>query len=163
MIPAGFPKRSAGILALQVSRPRPQRLALDARRDFPLYPFQEFSVCTENSGDVYARAWVRYQEIMQSFELIFSSLQELPGARPLAAKVNEILPNRLAISIVEGFRGRILHLAKTGEDGSTAFYKIYDPSLVNWQALAMAVRGEGISDFPLCNKSFDLSYCGSDL
>jgi len=72
-------------------------------------------------------------------------------------------PDCLAIAIVESFRGRILHVAKTGKDGETEFYRIFDPSLVNWQALAIAVRGEGISDFPLCNKSFDLSYCGSDL
>jgi Ni,Fe-hydrogenase III large subunit len=57
----------------------------------------------------------------------------------------------------------LLHIAKTANDASTAWYRVIDPSMQNWQALAIAVKGEQISDFPLCNKSFDLSYCGSDL
>jgi Ni,Fe-hydrogenase III large subunit len=56
-----------------------------------------------------------------------------------------------------------VHVIKTDDAGNTELYKVYDPSLHNWFGLALAVRNEGISDFPLCNKSFDLSYCGSDL
>ncbi|MDD2331057.1 MAG: hypothetical protein PHI68_00235 [Candidatus Cloacimonetes bacterium] len=138
-------------------------LKLDSRVDFPLYPQIDFIPCTECSGDVYARAQLRYLEIMQSFDILFMLLKEPLDTKPLSQKPKEIKPDSLAISIVEGYRGRILHLAKTAGDGSTEFYRIVDPSLVNWQALAIAVRGEGISDFPLCNKSFDLSYCGSDL
>ncbi|HRY84714.1 MAG TPA: hydrogenase, partial [Candidatus Cloacimonadota bacterium] len=60
-------------------------------------------------------------------------------------------------------RGRIVHVIGTDQAGQTSFYKVYDPSLHNWFGLALAVRDGGISDFPLCNKSFDLSYCGADL
>jgi hypothetical protein len=69
----------------------------------------------------------------------------------------------LAFSLVEGWRGEVCHVGITGSDGQFRQYKIYDPSLHNWTALALSVRGAGISDFPICNKSFNLSYCGHDL
>jgi Ni,Fe-hydrogenase III large subunit len=72
-------------------------------------------------------------------------------------------PESLAVSLVEGWRGEICHVAATGPDGRITFYKITDPSFHNWEGLAMALRGLAISDFPLCNKSFNLSYCGHDL
>jgi len=56
-----------------------------------------------------------------------------------------------------------LHIAKSKDESTALWYKIYDPSMVNWLALSLAVQDEQVSDFPLCNKSFDLSYCGSDL
>ncbi len=138
-------------------------LALDVRKEFPLMEAVDFMPVTEFSGDVYARAWVRYKEIIQSFEIVEKQLYNLPDSFDLCSKMGKVKPNNLAIAIVEGFRGRIVHVAKTDQDSETEFYRIFDPSLVNWQALAIAVQGEGISDFPLCNKSFDLSYCGSDL
>ncbi len=70
---------------------------------------------------------------------------------------------RLCVSLVEGWRGEICHVAMTDESGKLATYKVVDPSFHNWIGLAMALRGQQISDFPLCNKSFDLSYCGHDL
>ena len=77
---------------------------------------------------------------------------------------SEPLPaGRLVVSLVEGWRGEICHVALTNRDGRFARYKIVDPSFHNWQALAMALRDQQISDFPLCNKSFNLSYCGHDL
>lgn len=71
-------------------------------------------------------------------------------------------PDSLAFSLVEGWRGEICHTAVTG-GGALKAYKIKDPSVHNWMALTLAVRGMGISDFPVCNKSFNLSYCGHDL
>ena len=68
-----------------------------------------------------------------------------------------------AIAVVEGWRGEVIHIAITGINGELIRYKIKDPSFNNWYMLAMAVRNNGISDFPLCNKSFNLSYCGNDL
>jgi Ni,Fe-hydrogenase III large subunit len=65
--------------------------------------------------------------------------------------------------MVEAWRGEVAHVAITDADGRLAAYKIVDPSFHNWSALATAMRGQQISDFPLCNKSFNLSYCGSDL
>ena len=69
----------------------------------------------------------------------------------------------LAVGLVEGWRGEICHVAITNSEGEIETYKIKDPSVHNWLALAIAVRGEGISDFPINNKSFNLSYCGHDL
>ena len=57
----------------------------------------------------------------------------------------------------------ICHVARTGADGRFAGYKVIDPSFRNWMGLALALRNGEISDFPLCNKSFNLSYCGFDL
>ena len=74
-----------------------------------------------------------------------------------------LVPNSFVISVVEGWRGEIVHIAITGNYGELLRYKIKDPSFNNWYMLAMAVRNNGISDFPLCNKSFNLSYCGNDL
>jgi Ni,Fe-hydrogenase III large subunit len=72
-------------------------------------------------------------------------------------------PSSLSISLVEGWRGEICHIAVTDDMGKMIHYKAKDPSLHNWMALALAVRNQEISDFPLCNKSFNLSYCGNDL
>ncbi len=65
--------------------------------------------------------------------------------------------------MVEGWRGEVFHAVETGPDGQVLACHIQDPSLNNWFGLALAVRGNDISDFPICNKSFDLSYCGHDL
>jgi Ni,Fe-hydrogenase III large subunit len=83
---------------------------------------------------------------------------------PLASlEVSRISSEQLAIAVVEGWRGEVIHCVETDEQGRVLHYKVQDPSLRNWMGLAMAVRGNEISDFPICNKSFDLSYCGNDL
>jgi Ni,Fe-hydrogenase III large subunit len=74
-----------------------------------------------------------------------------------------LAPDSLVVSLLEGWRGEICHVAVTDAAGSFTRYKITDPSFHNWIGLAMAMRNEQISDFPLCNKSFNLSYCGHDL
>ena len=86
-----------------------------------------------------------------------------PGG-PVSIPADEPLPPfHLAASVVEAWRGPVLHLAVTGGDARFRLYKLVDPSFFDWTGLALALRGEGISDFPLCNKSFNLSYCGFDL
>ena len=75
----------------------------------------------------------------------------------------KLKPDSFAISLTEGWRGEICHAAITDKKGELVIYKIKDPSFHNWLALALAVRNNEISDFPVCNKSFDLSYCGHDL
>ncbi|MGB8357116.1 MAG: NADH dehydrogenase subunit, partial [Bacteroidales bacterium] len=72
-------------------------------------------------------------------------------------------PGSYAASITEGWRGEICHFAVTDSYGNILHYKVKDPSQHNWMALALAVRNQEISDFPVCNKSFNLSYCGHDL
>jgi Ni,Fe-hydrogenase III large subunit len=74
-----------------------------------------------------------------------------------------MVPDSFAISLTEGWRGEICHAAITDSKGELIIYKVKDPSFHNWLALALSVRNNEISDFPVINKSFDLSYCGHDL
>jgi Ni,Fe-hydrogenase III large subunit len=74
-----------------------------------------------------------------------------------------LAPDSMAVAFTEGWRGEICHTALTDDRGRLRTYKVVDPSFHNWMGLALALRGQQISDFPLCNKSFNLSYCGHDL
>jgi Ni,Fe-hydrogenase III large subunit len=105
---------------------------------------------------------VRWLEIQRSVQFIREQLRALPDG-PIRATVGAIKPEHFAVSLVEGWRGEICHVAITDADRRFARYKIVDPSFHNWTGLAMALRGQQISDFPLCNKSFNLSYSGHDL
>lgn len=136
----------------------------DVRHDFPsgIYRFAHIPVSTWKTGDVFARAYVRDLEIQRSGSFILEQLQTLPGGAVTAA-VGPLAPQAFAVSLVEGWRGAICHVAITDADGRFAHYKVVDPSFHNWIGLAMALRDQQISDFPLCNKSFNLSYCGHDL
>jgi Ni,Fe-hydrogenase III large subunit len=115
----------------------------------------------EFNGDVMARALVRRIEINESHkrirELIKGGLVE--RACPVAAADGRI---SVVVSTVGAWRGPLVHAALFGLDGKMARYKIVDPSSHNWSGLAWALRGEQISNFPICNKSFNLSYCGTD-
>ncbi|MFA5865142.1 MAG: NADH-quinone oxidoreductase subunit C [Phycisphaerae bacterium] len=136
----------------------------DVRFDFPsgIFRFSQIPVSTWNTGDVFARAYVRWLEIQRSITFIKSQLEMLPEGL-LCAVAKETAANQFVVSLVEGWRGEICHTAQTGENGRLSHYKIVDPSFHNWMGLAMAMRDQQISDFPLCNKSFNLSYCGHDL
>jgi len=139
-------------------------LARDARCDRPtgIYRFAQIPVATCESGDVFARAMVRWLEIGKSLVFIKERLAALPGGA-VRAEVGALAPGSLATSLVEGWRGEICHVATTDGEGRFSRYKVVDPSFRNWPGLARALRGQEISDFPLCNKSFNLSYCGHDL
>jgi Ni,Fe-hydrogenase III large subunit len=89
-------------------------------------------------------------------------LPRLPSG-PIREKLGPLASNSLVVSLVEGWRGEICHVASTDAAGKFAHYKIVDPSFHNWVGMMMALRNQQISDFPLCNKSFNLSYCGHDL
>ncbi len=136
----------------------------DVRRDhaFGIYRFVHVPVTTADGGDVLARALIRFLESERSVEFAVSQLENLPdgevrgGTAPLA-------PRSLVVTMVEGWRGEIVHVAVTDERGRFERYKVKDPSFHNWLGLAMALRDGQISDFPLCNKSFNLSYAGHDL
>ena len=140
----------------------------DVRRNHPFGPYGEAELppALDDMGDVAARARVRWQEMQTSRDFLRWALDVLltlpPG--PCAAEPARTLPpGHLAVGMTEGWRGEIVHLAVTGGEGRFSHYKLVDPSFHNWTGLAMALRGEEISDFPLCNKSFNLSYCGFDL
>jgi Ni,Fe-hydrogenase III large subunit len=147
----GPPARAAGL----------QR---DARHDQPsgIYRFAQLPLSTWDTGDVFARAYVRWLEIQQSITFIREQLRALP-AGSVQSETGPLKPNHLAVSLVEGWRGELCHVVLTGETGAVKRYKIVDPSFHNWMGLAYALRNQQISDFPLCNKSFNLSYCGHDL
>lgn len=136
----------------------------DVRHDFPtgIYRFAQLPVSTWTSGDVFARAYVRWQEIQRSIDFIREQFAGLPDG-PIRSDVGPLKPDHLAVSLVEGWRGEVCHVALTDARGRFARYKIVDPSFHNWSGLAVALRDQQISDFPLCNKSFNLSYCGYDL
>jgi Ni,Fe-hydrogenase III large subunit len=139
-------------------------LPRDVRSSFPsgIYRFAQVPRASWHSGDVFARAYLRWLEIERSAVFVREELEQLPaGAHctPCAA----LAPAHLCVSLVEGWRGEICHVVRTDETGRVASYKVVDPSFHNWSGLALALRGQQISDFPLCNKSFNLSYCGFDL
>ena len=114
-------------------------------------------------GDVYSRVQIRREEIRQSISYIKGLLQRVPEFQKPENFVLLPQSGKFVVSLVEGWRGEICHCAVTGESGNLIVYKIKDPSHHNWMALAQAVRNNDISDFPICNKSFNLSYCGHDL
>jgi Ni,Fe-hydrogenase III large subunit len=137
----------------------------DARFDFPLgiFQFAHIPVSTWPTGDVFARAYVRWLEIQRSITFIQNQLERLPDGKVEKTELGGIAPEKLAVCLVEGWRGEICHVGITDAAGRIANYKIVDPSFHNWAGLAMAMREQQISDFPVCNKSFNLSYCGHDL
>jgi Ni,Fe-hydrogenase III large subunit len=136
----------------------------DVRTDFPkgVFRYRHVPACTWSTGDVFARAYVRWLEIQHSIRFVREELQELP-AGPVRAEVPPLMPGRIVVSLVEGWRGEICHAAITDDAGRFRRYKVVDPSFHNWSGLALALRDQEISDFPLCNKSFNLSYAGFDL
>ena len=101
-------------------------------------------------------------EIQQSIKIINELLKSLPESDS-SKGISSLQRDSFVISISEGWRGEIAHSLITDNQGKIVHIKIKDPSFNNWFGLALAVRNEGISDFPLCNKSFNLSYCGFDL
>lgn len=136
----------------------------DARNDFPngIYRFAQVPVSTWTTGDVFARAYVRWLEIQRSTVFIREQLRALPEG-PIRKNLGKLKPEAFTASLVEGWRGQICHTVLTDSEGRFSRYKLVDPSFHNWMGLAMALRDQQISDFPLCNKSFNLSYCGHDL
>ncbi len=136
----------------------------DVRLTHPLgaYQFHAIPVSVVTTGDVNSRAFVRFLELRRSIRFIRELLEKLPEGE-IAVNKNAPIPNQFVVSLVEGHRGEVCHVAITNEKGSFLRYKIVDPSFHNWPALALSMRNQQISDFPLCNKSFDLSYCGHDL
>jgi Ni,Fe-hydrogenase III large subunit len=155
---------------------RASGVAIDARSSLPgrLYTAHPVSVLTEDSGDCWARMRLRMREIDESLRwlrvVLEGPLAALAGAERGATEEPRPTPapgplwhDTLCVSVREGFRGPVVQALETGPDGKLLHYKVQDPSLLNWFGLALAVRNNEISDFPICNKSFDLSYCGNDL
>jgi Ni,Fe-hydrogenase III large subunit len=144
---------------------RMSRLNRDIRQSHPygLYPELQHEPIIKSHGDVYSRVQIRKEEVKQSIRYIRKLIENIPESKTSISALNTPKPNSFSISLVEGWRGEICHCAITDNNGELIIYKIKDPSFHNWLALALAVRNNEISDFPICNKSFNLSYCGHDL
>jgi len=139
---------------------------LDARKDYPYaaYGKLEFDIATENDGDVLSRFRVRVKEVTSSIGLIRQALENLPAQCKRTDEANPVFrKSSFAVSIVEGWRGDIVYLVATDTNGKISRVDVRDPSFLNWTALGHAGRGNMVPDFPLINKSFNLSYSGNDL
>jgi Ni,Fe-hydrogenase III large subunit/Ni,Fe-hydrogenase III component G len=156
---------------------RASGLTLDARHHHPTLPaLAEEHPCAEHTrtdGDVLSRFLVRAEEITNSIHRITRLTEALdgslghdgatpPGALPADA-VTESSGSRSGVGIVEGWRGTIVHRVELAPDGTLSRVKIVDPSFFNWPALPVALADTIVPDFPLTNKSFNLSYAGNDL
>jgi Ni,Fe-hydrogenase III large subunit len=140
----------------------------DIRVTHPFQFYRSFPVqqVTLETGDVFARGMIRDLEVRESIKILTGLIgiwrkKENGINKPVYNY--ELKQNCVGISIVEGWRGEICHTAITDNDGKILHYKVKDPSIQNRMVLALAVRNQEISDFPICNKSFNLSYCGNDL
>jgi Ni,Fe-hydrogenase III large subunit/Ni,Fe-hydrogenase III component G len=161
-----------GILAKGVARDlgvvgiaaRASGLDLDLRRDLPhdAYSGLHFEVPVEDGGDVRARLMVRAREVEQSLRILRQVLPGLPEGNVLGRLPDTLPGNAAALGWAEGWRGECLHWVATDEKGRLARVKVTDPSFKNWPALARAVPGNIVPDFPVINKSFNLSYSGND-
>jgi Ni,Fe-hydrogenase III large subunit len=156
--------RQAAEIGLVGPAARACGLVRDVRYDHPAgwHRFAQLPVAVWPGGDVQARARVRWLECQRSGQFLLEQLSSVVDGE-MRARLAPLAPDTLAVSLVEGWRGEVCHVALTDSTGHFRRYKIVDPSFHNWTGLALALRGQAISDFPLCNKSFNLSYAGFDL
>jgi|AGTN01.1.fsa_nt_gi Ni,Fe-hydrogenase III large subunit len=144
---------------------RASGIQYDARQHFQhgLYPEVRPTIATQSAGDAFSRAKVRVAEISSSMKVMEDILENLPAGEIVSDTPGQLVPNQVGMGLVESHRGELIHLVFTGDKGEIIRYAIKDASVNNWTALAIAVRNNLVSDFPLCNKSFSLSYSGHDL
>lgn len=161
-----LPRRTAAAIGLVGPVGRASGLDYDVRTflgensDF----FGPAAETEKMAGDVFARAWIRFAEILQSLDFIEKTADQIRRIPELVAIEPENLPpDSFVVTMAEAWRGELSHCLLTDGDGKLQRYKVKDPSFHNWTGLALALRNEEISDFPLNNKSFNLSYCGFDL
>jgi len=140
----------------------------DIRATHPFQCYRQVSIAPvmQETGDVLARGMLRALEVKESVKIIRQLIESWKSSGDKTGPPQyelRLKPGSLAVSVVEGWRGEICHVALTDIGGKMMRYVVKDPSMHNWMALALAVRNQEISDFPVCNKSFNLSYCGHDL
>lgn len=142
----------------------------DIRQSHPFASYRDHPIDKQilTQGDVWARMMLRSLELNDSVEYVKyltrlwkDNHEKIPA--PVKGKDLNLAPDSFSISMVEGWRGEICHCAVTNSQGKIVHYKVKDPSLHNWMALALSLRNLEISDFPINNKSYNLSYCGFDL
>ncbi|MFP5230629.1 MAG: NADH-quinone oxidoreductase subunit C [Acidobacteriota bacterium] len=135
----------------------------DLRTDLPWPPYDTLQtrIATNITGDVAARVGVRFDELLESIHLCRAILETLPDG-PLHLEVPCWPANRIGLGLIEGWRGPVMVAIETGEDGTVLACHAHDPSVQNWPLLEHAILGNIVPDFPLINKSFNLSYSGQD-
>jgi Ni,Fe-hydrogenase III large subunit len=136
----------------------------DFRRDHPhdAYESLRFEVPVEEGGDVRARLMIRAREVQQSLLILHQVLDALPDTPLLTPLHDQLPPRSSALGWVEAWRGPCTHWVSTDERGEIARVKVTDPSFLNWPGVVHATPGNIIPDFPVINKSFNLSYSGND-
>ncbi len=145
---------------------RASNIPQDIRVDHPydLWELHPYALNMLPNSDVFSRSYIRYLEMKQSIHYILDLLKHIDRESESLPSIDKIGGGYLVTSLVEGWRGEIVHTITTNSwGGNIERYKVKDPSFNNWLALSMAMRNAEISDFPLCNKSFNLSYAGYDL
>jgi len=155
-------KKTAEDLGVVGLAARASGIPTDLRKYFPgIYKQAKFKMVTQGSGDVLARLRLRISEFEESCRLIEDFASSLEKREKL--RVEPQLKEGSALGYTEGWRGPVLYWLETSPGGLIKRCKVVDASFLNWQGLSFAVLGNIIPDFPLCNKSFDLSYSGNDL
>ena len=134
---------------------------IDTRYDHPyaIYPDTGAGFVTSDKGDVMARFNVKAQEIRNSVQLIQNLIKQMPAGGVITPFQ---IKDGYALSLVEAARGQSMHWVYI-KDGLIDRYKVRTASFCNWQAIEHAVMGNIVPDFPLINKSLNLSYAGTDL
>lgn len=149
-----------GVLGLAA---RASGIEKDLRKDFPgVYSKVKFNLMKESSGDVMARLNIRISEFEESIRLIRQFVDRIKqGSIDFQEKLK--LKDGFGLGYIEAWRGPLLYWVKLNKSGIIDRCKIVDPSFHSWEGLCYSVLGDIIPDFPVCNKSFDLSYSGNDL
>ncbi|MHB1483864.1 MAG: hydrogenase large subunit [Saccharofermentanales bacterium] len=143
---------------------RASGIRYDVRKAFPYaaYGLLDFKVPKHNNGDVNCRMKMKLEECVISIDMMINILEMIPGGR-IIEPLGSVTPYKYAFGMTESPRGENVHWVMTGENDTIFRYKIRTASFCNWPALCHAVKGNVIPDFPLINKSFNLSYAGNDL
>lgn len=141
-------------------------IAHDARVEYPYaaYDKLKFEIALEEEGDVRARWSVRVKEVHSSMNIIEQALRSIPLNDELISGDETVLrSNSCGVGVAEGWRGDIVYFVATDAAGEVSRVDVRDPSFINWTVLGYAGKGNVVPDFPLINKSFNLSYSGNDL
>ncbi|MCD6090062.1 MAG: NADH-quinone oxidoreductase subunit C [Bacteroidales bacterium] len=161
-------KKQAQLVGTVGLSARMSNIVKDIRVSHPNIAYLNFpyQTITLKKGDVFARFLLKKKEIRKSIAWIRNLMEHFQFDNKNTQKPDyqlNLKPNNLAISLVEAWRGEVCHCAITDENGDLSHYKVKDPSMHNWKALELSLRNVEISDFPINNKSYNLSYCGNDL
>jgi Ni,Fe-hydrogenase III large subunit len=143
---------------------RASGMYFDVRKSFPYEAYKQldFYIPEHYNGDINCRVNTKLEECSEAINLIERAIEAMPEGKVLEP-FSAVEPYHCAYGLTEAPRGENIHWVMTGENNTIFRYKIRTPSFCNWPVLCHAVKGNTIPDFPLINKSFNLSYAGNDL